>query len=178
MRVNTGKVPAALLAFVLFAAASATEAAAGDLALGVSPWSFAGGCDSFRGTFAGVNLAIGLTPRLELGLYGFGELTPAPGSSLMAGAALGLSLAGPRDPTYFNVMAELGSLVEYRPADGRLGSALFFARLSPLVIGNAYSGHRDRIFSLGLAYDVSSGRIFGIWNILILEWFLGPRPKE
>lgn len=178
MRATTVKVSAALLAFVLFAAASAAEAAAGDLALGVSPWSFAGGGDSFTGTFAGANLAIGLTPSLELGLFGFGELTPSPGSSLMAGAALGLSLAGPRDPTYFNVMIEVGSLVEYRPADGSFASTLVFARLSPLVIGNAFSGHRDRIFSLGLAYDISSGRIFGIWNILILEWFLSPRPGE
>lgn len=178
MRVGSGKVSAALLAFVLLAAASAPEAAAGDLALGVSPWSFAGGGDSFTGTFAGANLAIGLTPRMELGIFGFGELTPAPGSSLMAGAALGLSLAGPRDPTYFNVMLEAGSLVEYRPADGSLGPALIFARLSPLVIGNAYSGHRDRIFSLGVAYDMGSGRLFGIWNILILEWFLSRSPAE
>lgn len=178
MRATTGKVPATLLAFVLFAAASVPGAGAGDLALGVSPWSFAGGGDSFTGTFAGANLAIGLTPRLELGLYGFGELSPAPGSSLMAGAALGLSLAGPRDPTYFNVMIEVGSLVAYRPSEGRLASTLVFARLSPLVIGNPYSGHRDRIFSLGLAYDINSGRLIGIWNILILEWFLSQRPTE
>jgi hypothetical protein len=147
-----------------------------DLGLALGPWSFAGGGPG-PGTYAYTGLAAGGGNRLELEAFGIVEMTPAPVDSVLAGASLGFSVSGPRIPTYFNVVADLGFLQTV--VDGgqfSLGPSYLMLRLSPLVIGNPWYGHRERIFSIGMLYDIRASGISFVWNVLILHWYpWGPR---
>ncbi len=141
-----------------------------DLGIALGPWSFAGGGPG-PGTYAYSGLVVGGS-RLELEALGIAELTPAPGAAVLAGASIGFSLSGPRIPTYFNVVVDLGYLqTVVEEGQFRLGPSYLLLRLSPLVIGNPWYGHRERIFSLGVLYDIAAAEASIVWNVLILHWY-------
>jgi hypothetical protein len=149
-----------------------------DLGLALGPWSFASGGPG-PGTYAYTGLAIGGGRRLELEASGIVEMTPSPGDTILAGASLGFSVGGPRIPTYFNVVVDLGYL-QTVVDDGQfhLGPSYLLLRLSPLVIGNPWYGHRERIFSLGVLYDIPAASFSVVWNVLILHWYPWGPPLE
>ena len=150
------------------------EAAGMDLAVSLGPWSFAGGTEGYAGTYGYTGLVAGLTPRLECELYGVGELTPDPASVLLAGVNIGISLSGDRGPTYFNMVMDVGLLAEWRADSSGPVSVHALLRVSPLVIGNPYYGYRDRIFSIGLLYDLTGKVSRVVWNVLMAQWFFQP----
>jgi len=160
------------IAAVLLTAALA-GAAAQEWGVSVGSWSFAGGGPG-PGAYACAGLSAGLGQRLELEAFGVARATPAPFGDALAGAILGFSVFGPRRTTYFNMALDLGFLqtVVEDGAPG-LGPSYAMLRLSPLVVGTPYYGHRDRIFSLGLLYDVRSGALSATWNFLIVHWYPG-----
>ncbi|OHD25811.1 MAG: hypothetical protein A2Y38_04970 [Spirochaetes bacterium GWB1_59_5] len=147
--------------------------AAPDLGIAFGPWSFASGGPG-PGIYAYSGLALGGVSRLEVEAFGVAELMPAPGATVLAGASVGLSLGGPRIPTYFNVVVDLG-YIQTLVDDGLpgFGPAYLMLRLSPLVIGNPLHGHRDRMFSLGLLYDLEERSLSIVWNVLIVHWYPG-----
>jgi hypothetical protein len=141
-----------------------------DMGIALGPWSFAGGGPG-PGTYAYSGLAVGGS-RIELEALGIAELTPTPGSTVLAGASLGLSLGGPRIPTYFNFILDFGYL-QTVVEDGhfRFGPSYLLLRLSPLVIGNPWYAQRERIFSFGVLYDIGAAKASIVWNVLILHWY-------
>lgn len=147
--------------------------AAPDLGVALGPWSVVAGGPG-PGTYAYGGLALGGGSRLEAEAFGVAELMPAPGATVLAGASVGLSLGGPRIPTYFNVVVDLG-YVQTLVDDGLpgFGPAYLMVRLSPLVIGNPLYGHRDRMFSLGVLYGLGERSLSVIWNVLIIHWYPG-----
>lgn len=148
--------------------------AAGDVGFTLAPWSFTGGVEA--GTYVGAGFNWGLSPRFEAELLAVGELTPHPGNTLLGGMQLGISLLGPRIPTYFNTVLDLGYLhgVEgLNPQDRGItfqgvnhGNYLFL-RLSPLAIGNPRYRMRDRIFTVGVLYHLEERKISWTWNWVI-----------
>ncbi len=157
--------------FLLCLLAPVAAMAAPEPGVSLGTWSFAGGGPG-PGTYAYGGLSLGLSGRLELEALGVAEMTPSPGSDVMAGASLGLSVLGPRDSTYFNMLAELAFL-QAVAADGEpgLGPSYLLLRLSPLAIGTPYYGHRDRMFSIGVLYDIGADRFSAVWNVLIVSWY-------
>jgi len=159
--------PAILLVFLF-------PAGADDLGFSLGPWSFAGGVDP--GTYAGAGLVWGFSPRLEAELVAVGELTPLPGNTFLGGGLLSISLLGPRIPTYFNAVLDLGYLhglaglnpsgtdLSLRGAEHR---NFLFLRLSPLAIGNPHYRMRDRIFSAGVLYSLEEQKFSLVWSWLI-----------
>lgn len=143
-----------------------------DLGLSFGPWSFIpGNSAAAPGLHAYGGLKIGITERVETELYTITEITPSPLGSTFFGFNMGLSLLGPRYPTYFNMVGDIGIL--YGLETGNLRTTRFVTlRLSPLVIGNPYYRHRDRMFTLGLLYDMDNRRLSFTWNVLIFELFL------
>ncbi len=154
--------------------------AAPDLGVALGPWSFVNGGPG-PGTYAYGGLALGGSSRLEAEAFGIVELMPLPGDSLLAGASIGWSLAGPRIPTYFNVVVDLGYIqtLAYDALSG-VGPGYLMLRISPLVIGNPLHGHRDRMFSVGLLYNLEERLLSAVWNVLIVHWYPGKNsvPQE
>jgi len=79
---------------------------------------------------------------------------------------------GPRDSTYFNMVAELAFLqAVVAGGEPGLGPSYLMLRLSPLSIGTPYYGHRDRMFSIGVLYDIGADQFSAVWNVLIISWY-------
>ena len=165
--------PITITIALIWLTAALTGAAAQEWGVSVGSWSFAGGGPG-AGAYACAGLSTGLGQRLELEAFGVARATPAPFGDALAGAILGFSVFGPRRTTYFNMALDLGFLqTVVEGGTPGLGPSYAMLRLSPLVVGTPYYGHRDRIFSLGLVYDLGSGALSATWNVLIVHWYPG-----
>jgi hypothetical protein len=51
-----------------------------------------------------------------------------------------------------------------------MGSPSFPLR-TPLVTGNPWYGHRERIFPIGMLYNINASEISIVWNVLILHLY-------
>lgn len=175
------RLPRVLLTLACLAA-PLTGGAAQEWGVSVGSWSFAGGGPD-AGTYACAGAAAGLGQRFELEVFGVSRVTPEPLGDALAGIGLGWSVFGPRLTTYFNMVLDLAFLqtVVAGGAAG-LGPSYVMLRLSPLAVGTPYYGHRDRLFSVGLLYDIGSGTFSATWNYIVVHWYPGrhawPLPDE
>lgn len=158
-----------LLAVFFIFAVSAQPARAQDISLSIQQWSFfadtAGGRISGPGQHVSIGLIGGLTPRLELDFSAVTMLTPKPGDSLLGAVSLGYSLLAERwindrvPPNWVSMLAEIGFLgggteLWAGGFSGAIPKAQVFVRFTPLVLGNSFYRRRDRLLSLGFAYDL------------------------
>ncbi|MDX9899633.1 MAG: hypothetical protein RBT62_11995 [Spirochaetia bacterium] len=138
--------------------------------ISLGSWSFVGVPEP--GMYAHAGFLLGVSDHFELEALGVAEFMPIPAGMLLAGVSLGYSVLGPRTPTYFNMVADF-SFLQALVSSGvpGLGQSYLMLRLSPLVIGNPIYGHRDRLFSMGLLYDIQASSFSAVWNILIIDWY-------
>lgn len=166
--------PRCLLVAVLVCLLGGVAAADGP-GLAFGPWTFVGGNPAIpRGQYAYTALSLPLTGRLEFELVAVTELSPYPFRTASLGGSLVCSLLGDRYLTQFNMLLDFGFLHSlptglHPAAGGSPDLRLLYLRWSPLVIGNPYYGLRDRVFSLGLAYDIDRNAWCALWNIIILQ---------
>ncbi len=171
-------IPAMALFIAIFAA---PRAYARDLAVSAALWHF----PEWSGTFASAGATLGLGPRLELGASFIPRITPEALDDILAEAHLGLSLVGPRVDAsgpgiYVNTILDAGvilawhNLVSGSPAM----TTSAFLRLTPLTIGNAYYGRRDRLLSFGLSRDFGTGAISLFANILSTDIYLASGARK
>ena len=156
--------------FLLCILIPAAVFAAPNPGISLGSWSFVGGPGP--GMYALAGFLLGLSEHLELEALGVAEFMPSPAGMLLAGVSLGYSVLGPRTPTYFNMTADF-SFLQALVSNGApgFGQSYLMLRLSPLVIGNPIYGHRDRLFSIGLLYDIQASAFSAVWNILIIDWY-------
>lgn len=116
----------------------------------------------------GVLLPIGDRGSVEL--QSLIQWTPGLADSIGIGLYGGLLLLGPLSPTYFNMKVDGGYLYYHRGSD-LTGHHLLGVRLSPLVLGNPSYGYQDRIFTVGLLYDLSDSSLSVSYSTVIGAWF-------
>jgi len=174
-------IPALVLGVALCAA---PMAGAQDLAVSAAVWHFPQwfGTDSMAGdpgTFVSAGATLGLGPRLELGASFIPRLTPEAFDDILAEAHLGFSLVGPRMAAsgpviYINTILDAGFMLAWHNlvsgSPDRTTSA--FLRLTPLSIGNAYYGRRDRLLSFGISRDFGTGALSLFANMLSTDIYL------
>ncbi len=174
------------------------ELAAQDLSISVQQWSFFS--DSAGGRLSGPGLHLsgavvwGITPRLEAGLGLLGMLTPWPGDSLAGIMSIGYSLLSERwiseriPPNWLSMLVEAGVFGGAREIYSGLFSssgegagsgaqpfAAMFVRFTPLVLGNPFYWRRDRVFSVGAAYELMRGDFSLFLNIAAMDFRILPR---
>ncbi len=171
-------IPVLALGMSLFAASGAC---AQDFAVSAALWHF----PQQSGTFASAGVTLGLGPRLELGASFIPRLTPEAFDDILGEAHLGLSLAGPRVAAsgpviYVNTILDAGVMLAWHDilsgSPARAASA--FLRLTPLAIGNAYYGRRDRLLSFGLSRDFGTGALSLFANILSADIYLASGTRK
>ena len=161
-----------IILIALFFSASAAWSL--DLSMSFGPWTFLSEDERIAdGVYPTAGITLGWNDYLETELFVIAEAAPAPFQNVFFGGSLGGSLLGTRGLTYFNMYAQFdflygldfsGNAVEH--------NRLLGLRLSPLVIGNGYNGHRDRIFTVGAFYNLDSSKFSFTWNILLFDVYL------
>ncbi len=154
-------------------------AGAQDLSLSLASWRFFPNRNAYRpsgeGLHASVGLVAGINPRLEAALSVVGRLTPNPADNLFLAMGLGYSIATDRyvdrsTPTlHLNAIAEAGVLagVHSLTSGGTPSfSTHLYARFTPIALGSLYYGRRDRLYTVGLQYDISAAQVSVILSVI------------
>lgn len=171
----------AAVSFFIFAMiAPLSIAHAQETAVSLGSWSFFSGN---RGIFASIGVTQGLTPRLEAGLSLIPRLTPDPFEDLYAEAHLGYSLAANRfrgfsqPASYINIIGDIGVIAGINSigAPGQTLTKSIFIRLTPITLGNAFYGRRDRIYSVGALFNLDNASLSFFLNFIISDFFIAKR---
>lgn len=155
--------------FFLFAAQFHDKAYAQDVSISVQQWSFFNNknFESISGSGQHVSLGSiwGIDTNLEAGFGIISMVTPRPADTLMGYISFGYSLLEKRwinekiPPNWINSQIEAGfiggikNLYSFSAGSQAEGIAQIFIKITPLVLGNPFYFRRDKLLSLGLAYD-------------------------
>lgn len=171
----------AVMSFFIFAMiAPPSIAHAQETAISLGSWSFFSGSP---GVFTSLGITQGLTPRLEAGLSLIPRLTPEPFEDFYAEAHLGYSLAANRfqglnqPASYINILGDIGVIagISSIGAPGQTLKKSIFIRLTPITLGNAFYGRRDRIYSAGALFNLDSPSLTFFLNFIISDFFIAKR---
>lgn len=163
-----------LILFLLFVSCTFVPLYAMDWAITGGPISFFPLSDNQSvpdGLYGEVGARFGITPRIELELGIVTQLTPVITETIGASAVLGLDLLGDIEPTYFNMIADLGMIYLIERDTGE-HHPMISLRISPIAIGNPFYGERGRLFTTGLLYDLSKHSFTMTFSMVIENWFL------
>ena len=139
--------------------------------------SFSIGQSSYRWPEKGISVSyginIGLTGRMELGLWGISEAVPSPFASNMLGMELSFSLLGPRSTASKAAGSGISMILSvggfYRTDNGGAGPIV---SISPLAVGTPISGRRERILKTGVGYDAVNGEVIVAFSLISFDWYL------
>lgn len=155
------------------------------LALMVSSSLFAGpyndvslsiGMDSYDyldGISFSYGMNVGLTSRLELGLWGVSELIEKPFSENVFGAELCYSLIGKRNTGSIvagsGINTIIGAGAFYNTADGGIGPVVSIA---PLSVGSPITGKRERILRTTAGWDFVNNKLVMSFSLVNIDIYL------
>lgn len=156
-----------------------------EIAVSASVWSFFAGSGGWRpvepGAFASAGVMAGITPRLEAGASLIARMTPEPANDLIVEIHAGYSIFAERfrgsdlPASHLNAILDAGFMIGahslYSGGPATVSPAAF-VRLTPVAIGNAFSGKRDRLFTFGLLYDFGAKRPALFMNLVSSDFFL------
>lgn len=166
----------ALLVFV-FSVIASGSASALDFGFSASGQSF-GSTDYERagilpGLYVRGGSILGLFSRLELEPCLIMELAPDPFRGCFVGADATIAFLGSRFDGYFNMFVSIGYLrgIDLSKSISE-GNNYLSLRLTPLAIGCRYYGRRERIFTVGVLYEIGDNSITVSFNILSFDFFV------
>ncbi len=139
--------------------------------------SLAIGQSSYKWPEKGISITygmnIGLTGRLELGIWGISSAVPLPFQSNMFGIELGYSIMGERSTASkiagsgINTIISLGGF--YRTDNNGAGPML---SITPLAVGTPVSGRRERILKTGFGYDAVNNELVVTFSLISIDYFV------
>ena len=148
--------------------------AAPQVAITANPVSIFSSSTFPEGLYSQQGLLLSVGERGSVELQSLIQWTPDPADSIGVGLNGGILLLGPLSPTYFNMKLDGGYLFYHRGAD-QTNHHLLSIRVSPLVLGNPTYGYQDRIFTVGLLYDLSDSAFSVTYTTVIGSWFFQSR---
>lgn len=170
---------------LIFAMSPLCPGHAQEMAVSASVWSFFAGSGGWRpvepGAFASAGVMAGITPRFEAGASLISRMTPEPANDLIIEVHAGYSIFAERfrgfdiPASHLNAIIDAGFMIgAHRLYSGGPASVspAAFIRLTPVAIGNAFSGKRDRLFTFGLLYDFGAKRPALFMNLVSSDFFL------
>ena len=144
-------------------------------------WAITGGAISFfplgptqsipDGLYGQGGVRLLITPKIEFELGVVAQLTPDITETIGGSALIGINLLGDIEPTYFNMIADVGMLylIEQDTGDQH---PMIFLRISPLVIGNPYYSERARLLTAGMLYDTAEDAFTLTFSMGLMNWFV------
>ena len=126
-----------------------------------------------KGISFSYGMNIGLTSRLELGVWGISEAVPDPFAHNMFGLDLSYALMGRRSTaskvagTGINTLVSAGAF--YRTDNGGAGPLL---SVTPLTVGSPITGRRERLLKTGVGYDVVNNELVIVFSLLNLDYYV------
>jgi hypothetical protein len=123
------------------------------------------------GLYARGGAIVGIASRLELEPYIVLELAPDALRGALFGADLTLPLLGSRVDGYFNTFLSLGYARGMDLRGDAAGRNYLSLRLTPLAIGCANYGRRDRLFTPGILYELEGKSLTFTFNVLGFDFF-------
>lgn len=126
-----------------------------------------------KGISFSYSLSIGLTERMELGIWGNSELVPKPFASNLLGAELSFALMGPRSTASrvagsgINTLLSVGGF--YRIDNNGAGPMI---ALTPLTVGSPITGHRERILRTGIGYDFVNWEFVITFSLISIDYYV------
>jgi hypothetical protein len=179
-----------LVLFPLLLLLAAVSAGAQDLSFSVGGWSFFKSAEGKLpagnpGIFPSLGLSLGITRYAEAGISILPRLTPDPFDDIFLEGHAGVSLFGERaresggPAIYLNGLLDAGilygmhNLISGEPDYSRA----VFLRITPFALGNPYYGRRERMFSLGLMFDMDSAETSLFLNLIAVDFYLASPPE-
>lgn len=139
--------------------------------------SFSFGQQTYKWPEKGISFSyginIGLTERLELGIWGVSELVPMPFESNMLGLDLSFALLGARSTASKTAGSGLNMLLSvggfYRTDNNGAGPMI---SITPLSIGTPVSGRRERILKTGFGYDFVNKDFVITFSLVSIDYYV------
>ena len=137
--------------------------------------SFGNGMYRFpeKGISFSYGLNLGLTERLEMGIWGISEAVPMPFEHNMLGLDFSYALIGRRSTASkvagsgINMLLSLGGfyITENRGAG-------IIASFAPITIGSPITGRRERVLKTGVGYDFVNKRVIFSFSLISLDFYI------
>ncbi len=169
---------------------AAISAGAQNLSFSVGGWSFFRNAEGklpsgSPGIFSSFGLSCGITRYAEAGFSILPRLSPEPFDDIFLEGHAGVSLFGERirksggPAIYLNALLDAGILYGMHNLTSGVPeySRAIFLRITPFALGNPYYGRRERMFSLGLMFDVDSAETSLFLNLIAVDFYLASPPK-
>ena len=126
-------------------------------------------------------MTFGLTKRLEVAIEAITPIVPSPLSDVVAGFELSYALLGDRVSagntagTGINTMLSLGLFCSNHNSKGVFMPTYLTFRLNTLTIGMPYSGRREHLLPIGIAWNFMEGKVSLFCSILMYDHYVKAR---
>lgn len=123
-------------------------------------------------------ITLGLTKRTELSLEVITPLTPKPFSNVIAGFEFCFSLIEDRVSTKnnagngLNVMVGAGLFFSNHNDKGQYLPTFLTLRFFPLTVGSPYSGHREILLPIGVAWNIQDNSFSLFVSIMMYDNYI------
>lgn len=125
-----------------------------------------------------LGLTMGVTQRMEIDLVSLIELVPHPFGDVVVGAELAFALLGERAfadnraGIGINTYLSAGLLFSDHTPDGRYAPTYLTCSITPIVVGSPYSGKRERLAKMGVAWNFQNNSVSMYWSIALYDLYL------
>lgn len=126
-------------------------------------------------------MTFGLTKRLEVAVEAITPIVPSPLSDVVAGLEFSYTLLGDRVSsgdtagTGINTMLSLGLFCSNHNSKGIFMPTYLTFRLNTLTIGMPYSGRREHLLPIGIAWNFMEGKVSLFCSILMYDHYVKAR---
>lgn len=123
------------------------------------------------GLYGQIGITTACSSHVEITLTAIPQLTPSLLGAGAMGLRVGYDLIGGVPDTFFHLIIDAGALVVIDHAAGELSPLIEF-HISPLAFGSRDYGYRDRLFTMGVLYDLHRSSWTLSWSTMTGEWYL------
>lgn len=126
-------------------------------------------------------MTFGLTKRLEVAVEAITPIVPNPLSDVVAGFELSYALIGDRVSsgntagTGINTMLSVGLFCSTHNVDAVFKPTYLTFRINALTIGTPYSGRREHLLPVGIAWNFQKGSVSFFCSILMYDHYIKSR---
>ncbi len=123
-------------------------------------------------------VSLGLTKRSELAVEAITPLVPNPFSEVIVGFELSYSLLGNRVSDKnnagngLNTLLSLGLFFSDHNDKGQFLPTFLTFRVSPLTVGSSYSGRREHLLPLGLAWNFQDNSVSLFVSLVLYDNYI------
>lgn len=126
-------------------------------------------------------MTLGLTKRLEMAVEAITPIVPDPLSDIVAGFELSYALIGDRISlgntagTGVNMLVSLGLFCSTHNGYGAFMPTYLTLRVNSLTIGTPYSGKREHLLPIGVAWNFMEGEFSFFCSIIMYDHYIKSR---